>query len=116
MARRSYDKMYEEKKEVTEAALAEEPIVESAEAEPVEEEIVEKPKKTKVADDIPATKPFMGVVTGGLNLNVRRTPNGEIVAVIPEGAQVRVLDKLEDGWYRIESPKGFVMSKYIKEK
>ena len=115
MARRSYDKMYEEKKEVTEAAPAEEPVVESAEAEP-EVETAKKPKKEKVAEDIPSIKPFMGVVTGGLNLNVRRTPNGEIVAVIPEGAQVRILDKTEDGWYRIESPKGFVMSKYIKEK
>lgn len=115
MPRRNYNKMYEEATEVKEAAPAEEPIVESAEAEPVEEEIVEKPKKTKVADDIPATKPFMGTVTGGLNLNVRRTPGGEIVAVIPEGAQVRVLDDSDDGWYRIESPKGFVMKKYIKK-
>lgn len=111
MARRSYDKMYEEKKEVTEAAPAEEPVVESAEAEPE----VETAKEPKVAEEIPAMKPFMGVVTGGLNLNVRRTPNGEIVAVIPEGAQVRVLDDSEKGWYRIESPKGFVMSKFIKK-
>ena len=111
MARRSYDKMYEEKKEVTEAAPAEEPVVESAEAE-----APKKPKKEKVADDIPAMKPFMGIVTGGLNLNVRRTPGGEIIGVIAEGAQVRVLDDSEDGWYRIESPKGFVMKKFIKEK
>ena len=115
MARRSYDKMYDEKNKVTEeAAPAEEPIVESAEAES-EVEPAKKPKKEKVADDIPATKPFMGVVTGGLNLNVRRTPGGEIVAVIPEGAQVRVLDDSDDEWYRIESPKGFVMKKYIKK-
>lgn len=115
MARRSYDKMYEEKKEVIEAAPAEEPVVESAEAEP-EVETAKKPKKEKIADDIPAMKPFMGVVTGGLNLNVRRTPGGEIIGVIAEGAQVRVLDDSEDGWYRIESPKGFVMKKFIKEK
>ena len=108
--------MYDEKNEVTEAAPAEEPVVEPAEAEP---EVVETPKKSKkekvAADDIPATKPFMGTVTGGLNLNVRKTPNGEIIAVIPEGAQVRVLDDSVDGWYKIESPKGYVMKKYIKK-
>lgn len=108
MARKNYDKMYEEKKE---AAPAEEPIVESAKAEPE----VEIPEEPKVAEEIPATKPFMGIVTGGLNLNVRRIPGGEIIAVIPEGAQVRVLDDSEDGWYRIESPKGFVMKKFIKK-
>ena len=108
MARKSYDKMYDEKKEVKEAAPAEEPTIESAEAEP-------KIETAEVVKEIPATKPFMGMVTGGLNLNVRKTPNGEIVAVIPEGAQVRVLDDSEDGWYRIESPKGFVMKKFIKK-
>ena len=104
MAKRNYNKMYEEN---LEAAPAEEPVVESAKAEP-EVEIAE------IAEEIPATKPFMGIVTGGLNLNVRRMPNGEIVAVIPEGAQVRVLDE-SDGWYKIESPKGFVMKKFIKK-
>lgn len=108
MAKRNYNKMYGEN---LEAAPAEEPVVESAEAEPE----VEAAKEPEVAKEIPAMKPFMGVVTGGLNLNVRRTPNGEIVAVIPEGAQVRVLDDSEEGWYRIESPKGFVMSKFIKK-
>lgn len=112
MARKSYDKMYEEKKEEKiEAAPAEEPVVESAEAEPK----AKTTKKSKVAEEIPAMKPFMGIVAGGLNLNVRRTPNGEIIAVIPEGAQVRVIDEPEDGWYKIESPKGFVMKKYINK-
>lgn len=107
MARKSYDKMYDEKKEVKEATPAEEPVVEKAEAEP---EVVVKETKEE-----PMTKPFMGVVTGGLNLNVRRTPGGEIVAVIPEGAQVRVLEVIDSDWYRIESPKGFVMKKFIKK-
>ena len=101
--------MYDEKKK--EAAPAEEPVVESAEAEVVEE-IAEEPK---VAEDIPATKPFMGSVTGGLNLNVRRTPNGEIISVLSEGAKVRILDDSNPDWYKIESPEGFVMKKYIKK-
>ena len=107
--KRNYNKMYEEN---LEAAPAEEPVVESATAEEAEE-IVKEPKK--VADDIPATKPFMGTVTGGLNLNVRKTPNGEVVHVIPEGAQVRVLDDSNHDWYKIESPEGFVMKKFIKK-
>lgn len=108
MARKSYDKIYDEKHE---AAPAEEPIVESAEAETKEvpeEKVVEK-KETAI------TKPFMGIVTGGFSLNVRKTPNGEIVTTIPEGANVRVLDNSNDGWYKIESPSGFVMKKYIKK-
>ena len=114
MAKRNYNKMYEENQE---AAPAEEPIVEPAEAEPEVVEAPKKPKKEKkeVADDIPSIKPFMGIVTGGLNLNVRKTPNGEIVAVIPEGAQVRVLDDSNEDWYKIESPKGYVMKKYIEK-
>ena len=104
MARKNYNKMYEENSKV---APAEEPVVEPAEAE-LKVEASEEVKET------PITKPFMGVVTGGLNLNVRKSPNGEIIAVIPEGAQVRVLEDL-DGWYKIESPKGFVMKKFIKK-
>ena len=116
MAKRNYNKMYEENQE---AAPAEESVVESAEAD---QEVVEAPKKFKkekekerVADDIPSINPFMGIVTGGLNLNVRKSPNGEIIAVIPEGAQVRVLDDSNEDWYKIESPKGYVMKKYIKK-
>ena len=106
--KRNYNKMYEEN---LEAAPVEEPVVESAKAE-----VEETPKKSKkVADDIPATKPYMGTVTGGLNLNVRKTPNGEVVHVIPEGAQVRVLDDSDRDWYKIESPEGFVMKKFIKK-
>ena len=108
MAKRNYNRMYEEKQEAT---PAEEPVVEEAVADTPDEPI-ESPKEVK---EEPLTKPFMGVVTGGLNLNVRRTPGGEIVAVIPEGAQVRVLEVIDSDWYRIESPKGFVMKKFIKK-
>ena len=111
MARKSYDKMYDEKRKEKEAAPAEELVVESAEAEP-EEKTVEEPK---VAEEIPATKPFMGTVTGGLNLNVRKTPNGDIISVLAEGAQVRILDDSDPKWYRIESPEGYVMKDFIKK-
>lgn len=111
MARRNYDKMYEEKN--TETAPVEESTVEEASApEPEKEEIQdEKPSK----DDIPATKPFMGKVTGGLSLNVRKTPGGEVVSALSDGAQVRVMEAVDKDWYRIEEPAGFVMKKFIKK-
>lgn len=72
---------------------------------------VEKPeKKDKV------TKPFMIEVIGNLNLNVRKTPMGEIFTSLAPGAQAKVLDISEDGkWYQIESPKGFIMKEFTKK-
>lgn len=108
MARKNYDKMFEEKK--TEAAPAEEPVIEEAVAS-VPDVPVEESKKA----ESPITKPFMGEVIGGLNLNVRKTPNGEIFTTLSEGAQVKVLDNSVPEWYKIESPDGFVMKRFIKK-
>lgn len=70
--------------------------------------------KDAVVDE-KVTKPFMGVVIGGLSLNVRKTPGGDIVSSLPDGAQVRVIESADDKWYRIESPVGFVMKDFIKK-
>lgn len=108
MAKKNYDKMFKE--ETVEVAPAEEPVVEEASPSVSEDPVKEsKDKETTI------TKPFMGEVIGGYSLNVRRTPNGEIVSVLAEGAQVRVLDNSNPDWYKIESPEGFVMKKYIKK-
>lgn len=108
MAKKSYDKMYGDKK--VDVAPAEEPkATETPDAIP--EEKSEKPRKSEA----PLTKPFMGVVTGGLGLNVRKTPGGQIIAVLPEGAQVKVLDNSDPDWYKIEMPDGFIMKKFIKK-
>lgn len=107
MPRKNYNKMYEENQET---APVEEPVVKEAKAKATEK--VEEPKES---DKIPATKPFMGTVTGGLSLNVRKVPGGSIVASIPDGAQVRVLDDSDPDWYKIESPDGYVMKKFIKK-
>lgn len=102
MARKNYDKMFEEKE--VEATPVEEPVVEE---EVVEEKVVEEPK---------VKRPFMATVVGGLSLNVRKSPNGDIIATVPEGAQIRVLEQTEDSnWYKIESPEGFVMKKFVKK-
>ena len=114
MAKKNYSEMYKSSIPVEEATPAEEPVVDVAPAEKEEavevkeEETAEKkPKKAKL--------PFMGVVTGGLNLNVRKSPAGQIIGTVSDGAQVRVLEETNDEWYQIESPAGFVMKKYIKK-
>lgn len=103
MPRRNYDKMYQSEEK---AAPAEEPVVKKASAS---EEKETKAKKTT------AKVPFMGVVTGGLNLNVRKTPGGAIIGSLSDGAQVRVLNNDNPDWYQIEFKNGFVMSKFIKK-
>lgn len=101
MPRRNYDRMYKEKD--VDAVPAEEPKVE----ESATEEVKPKAKKVKL--------PFMGTVTGGLGLNVRKTPGGQIIGVISDGAQIRVLNDENPDWYQIESPAGYVMKKFIKK-
>ena len=107
MPRKNYDKMYEKP---VEAAPAEEPVVEEAVAS-----VPDEPVKESKKSESPITKPFMGTVIGGFSLNVRKTPNGEIITTIPEGAAVKVLDNSETDWYKIESPNGYVMKKFIKK-
>lgn len=50
-------------------------------------------------------------------LNVRVVPNGEIIDVIPEGSQVKIIGKLDDTWTKVEvrGVEGVVVSKYLKE-
>lgn len=108
MSKKSYDKIYEEKKK--DAAPAEEPVVDEAKAS------IDEPVKESVEpEEIPMTKPFMGTVIGGLSLNVRKTPNGEIIGALAEGAQVKVLEIANADWYKIESPEGYVMKRFIKK-
>ena len=101
MPKKNYDKMYKSDIPAEETAPVEEPVVEEAEA----------PKKTTKK----AKVPFMGKVTGGLNLNVRKSPNGQIVASLADGAQVRVINDEDPDWYQIESPIGFVMKKFVEK-
>ena len=98
MAKKSYDKMYQSSIP-EEAAPVEEPVVEEA------------PKKTTKK----AKVPYMGKVVGGLNLNVRKTPAGSIIGSLSDGAQVRVLNDDDPEWYKIESPAGFVMKKFVEK-
>lgn len=112
--------MYKSKtlKEINEevaAAPVEEPtvVVEEAPVEEIKEEVKIEPKKEKKPEV--AKTSIGGIVTGGLNLNVRKSPNGEIVKTIPNGTKVVIVDKDSNAdWYGISEPvKGFVMKKFI---
>lgn len=56
-------------------------------------------------------------VSGIDALNVREVPNGKILTTILEGASVKVIDRIDDTWTKIDvlGTKGVVVSKYLKE-
>ena len=96
--RKNYDKMYEEAKEETKV---EEPVVEET---PVEDVPIPKPSKKKEK---------FGSVVGG-SLNVRKTPGGDIIKVLPDKENITI--NSEDGdWFKIIAPiEGYVMKKFIE--
>lgn len=106
------------KEELTEAAPAEESINEEAKAEEPEviEEAVEEEKVEEIKAPVVKEQPKkVGRVTGGLSLNVRNTPNGEIMDVLSNGTQVTIKNEENEDWYEISDPvKGFVMKKFIE--
>jgi uncharacterized protein YgiM (DUF1202 family) len=56
-------------------------------------------------------------VSGIDALNVREVPNGKIITTILEGANVKVIGKIDDVWTKIDvlGVEGVVVSKYLKE-
>ena len=104
MARRSYDRMYKnyDAEENNKIAVVEEEKMEDVSL-PQKKEAE---KKTTEA----------GRVIGGLNLNVRKEPkaNGEIVGTVRDGAAVQIIETVNEDWYHIASPSGYVMKKYVQ--
>ena len=110
MARRSYDRMYKsydpredqtfEKKKEKKETIKEEVKI--------EEKKVEEPKKTSL---------IRGKVIGGLSLNVRKQPStvGEIIGSLKDGEKVIIVDDSYADWYKIQSPEGFVMRKFVEK-
>lgn len=107
MARKSYDRMYREYDVKNYEKNVEPPKEEVKEEEIIPEEVKEDVKEEK--------KPTItGTVIGGASLNVRNNPNGDIVTSIKEGTLVTIVDESNQDWYKIESPEGYVMKKFIK--
>lgn len=104
MARRSYDRMYKnyDAEENNRIAVVKEE----------KKEDVSLPKKTEVEKKALQA----GKVIGGLNLNVRKQPStmGEIVGTVRDGAAVQIIETVNEEWYHIASPNGYVMKKYVQ--
>lgn len=108
MARRSYDRMYKSYDQMEEVKL------------PEKEEKIEEPVKEEVKVEEPVEKKpviVRGKVTGGLSLNVRNQPStmGQIISSLKDGDKVIIVDESYADWYKIQSPEGFVMRKFIEK-
>lgn len=105
MARRSYDRMYKSYNEVENEEIKTPPVKEEVK---IEEKKVEEPKTTSL---------IRGKVIGGLSLNVRKQPStvGEIVSSLKDGEKVIIVDDSYADWYKIQSPEGFVMRKFVEK-
>lgn len=112
MARRNYDQMY--KKNVNEEINELEKQIEEIKEEKKEEEEVVEVKKVDEEKKKPSSN--VGTIIGGHSLNVRKQPNGEIINLLKEGSQVRIVDDSNPDWYKIDSPEGYVMKKFVKIK
>ena len=104
MARRSYDRMYKNYDPREDQKFEDVKIEEKKEDVSLPQKEVE--KKALQA----------GKVIGGLNLNVRKQPSamGEIVGTVRDGAAVQIIETVNEEWYHIASPNGYVMKKYVQ--
>lgn len=102
MARRSYDRMYRDAEIGENNRIAKV----TAEEDSLPEVNIEAEKKTN----------YTGKVIGGLNLNVRKEPslNGEIIDTVKDGETVEIEEDVNNEWYHITSPNGYVMKRFIK--
>lgn len=117
MSRRNYDQMYNnsnyEKKKIPVVETVEEivePVVEEK-VEPVANTVREKVEKEETPE---VKKSYTGRVIGGLKLNVRKEPNGDVISTLSDGDVVTIIDDTESEWYKIKSPEGFVMKKFVQ--
>ena len=111
MARRNYDRMYKSYDEEENKTV--EPVVEEVKEIETKEEIKEEPLPQK---EVEKKTSWPGRVIGGLSLNVRRKPdaNGEIITTVSNGATVEIIEEVNEDWYHIASPNGYVMRKYVQ--
>ena len=119
MTKRYYNNMYESKtfKGINDELTApvEEPEAPEAPVEEIEDKIEELEDEETVVEIPETKKEISGFVTGGLNLNVRKSPNGDIIKSIRTGDKVSIIDDSNPDWYKISSPiEGYVMRKFIK--
>ena len=115
MEKKNYNNMYKSKslKEITEE-VATAPVEELSKTETEPVEVEEKVIKKELVVPKIKKEEKNGTVIGGLNLNVRKKPNGDILDAVPSGTKVVIIDEHDD-WYEISSPiAGFVMKKFVQ--
>lgn len=109
MPRRSYDQMYNNKKEEKEVIIEPLEKVVEEKVEPVADTVREEVKK-----EAKTKKSYKGKVIGGRRLNVRQNPNGNIVDSLADGEIVTIVDDSDQEWYKIKSPEGFVKKEFVQ--
>ena len=109
MARKSYDRMYREYDRNEFEKNNEEPKKEVE----LKEEIPEEKEEDVVKEEKKATS-ITGTVIGGASLNVRNKPNGDVINSIKEGTNITIVDESNPEWFKIESPEGYVMKKFVR--
>lgn len=109
MARRSYDRMFKDYDSKNEENKLEDVKINE---KPKQVEEISLPKK----DEGEKNAFQVGRVIGGLNLNVRKQPkaDGEIIDTVKDGVTVQIMETINEEWYHIASPNGYVMSKYVQ--
>lgn len=71
----------------------------------------------KAVEEAKTEEPRYGIVTGSAFVNVRATPEGDVVSILGENKKVRIKDEV-DGWYYISFdngiPLGWMNKNYVK--
>lgn len=72
-------------------------------------------KKTTTKKAEAKEEKLIGIVnTDRFDLNVRKTPGGEIVKTLSKGSKIEYLKGADPDWYQLADGSGFVMASKIK--
>ena len=114
--KRNYNQYYREPVVEEEKSEDLEPVTEAEEVEKVEEEVKPEPVSAPVVKEQKIEELKKGRVIGAANLNVRdkASTNGKIVDQLRPGQGVLIKKEENEEWYKIQSPDGFVMKKFIE--
>lgn len=115
--KRNYNQYYREPVVEEEKSEDLEPVTEAeVEVEKEEEEVKSEPVSAPVVKEQKVEELKKGRVIGAANLNVRdkASTSGKIVDQLRPGQGVLVKKEENEEWYKIQSPDGFVMKKFIE--
>ena len=115
---KNYTEYY--KKPTSEEPKVDEPVQEAEEVTTevvTEEEITQEPeeKEEVISEPKPGYSKY-AIVVNAKKVNFRKTPDGEVLKVLPLGAKVKLIDYGKD-WCSVEfdGASGFMMTRFLKE-